>query len=181
LINSKKKFYLSKKQSKKHLNKWFYQLDNYKTMQHQQQHQKQMPLDKTNLEALELVLELKREQNIPITEIADQDGNSLMHKSIIYNQYEVTRYLIVNYPSLLGLKNCFGFYPIHLCVVKGSMQMLRLVCRESKKYINKRDNSGLTPAMLAAIEGKYEILKYLLGKFFFLLIFYLFSVKLIIK
>ena len=130
--------------------------------QHSPPHQ--TPLDKTDLETLELLLELKREENIPITEITDQDGNSLMHKSIIHNQYEVARYLLVNYPTLLGTQNCFGFYPIHLCVVKGNMQMLRLICRESKKFINKRDNSGLTPAMLAAIEGKYETLKYLLGK-----------------
>lgn len=131
-------------------------------MMHQQQ---QSPLDKTNLETLEILLQLKREENIPITEIADQDGNSLMHKAILYNQYEVVRYLLVNYPSLLATKNCFGFYPIHLCVVKANMQMLRLICRDSKKYINKRDFSGLTPAMHAAIEGKYETLKYLIGNF----------------
>ncbi len=150
---------------KKYPDKWFYQVEKSKKMQkqqQQQQQQQQIPLNKSNFETLEILLQLKREENISITEIADQDGNSLIHKAIIYNQYEVVRYLLVNYPSLLGIKNCFGFYPIHLCVVKGNMQMLRLICRESKKYMNKRDNSGLTPAMHAAIEGKYETLKYLL-------------------
>ena len=54
------------------------------------------------------------DENIPINQIADQDGNSLMHKAIIYNQYEVVRYLLVNYPSLVSIKNCYGIYPIHL-------------------------------------------------------------------
>jgi ankyrin repeat protein len=42
------------------------------------------------------------------------------------------------------------------------MQILRLVSRESKKYINERDTKGLTPAMYASQNGNYECLKYLL-------------------
>lgn len=122
----------------------------------------QTPFDNANLETLEFLLQLKKEENVPINQIADQDGNSLMHKAIIYNQYEVVRYLLANYPSLINLKNCYGIYPIHLCVLSGNMQLLRLISRESKKLINKRDHNGFTPAMHAAIEGKYESLKYLL-------------------
>ncbi len=98
----------------------------------------QTPFDNANLETLEFLLQLKKEENIPINQIADQDGNSLMHKAIIYNQFEVVRYLLANYPSLVSLKNCYGIYPIHLCVLRGNMEILRLICRESKKFINKR-------------------------------------------
>ncbi len=98
----------------------------------------QTPFDNANLETLEFLLQLKKDENIPINQIADQDGNSLMHKAIIYNQFEVVRYLLANYPSLVSLKNCYGIYPIHLCVLRGNMEILRLICRESKKFINKR-------------------------------------------
>ena len=42
------------------------------------------------------------------------------------------------------------------------MQIFRLVCRESKKYINERDSKSLTPSMYATQQGHYECLKYLL-------------------
>ena len=119
-------------------------------------------LDSANLETLEYLLQLKREENIQVQQIIDQDGNTLMHKAIIYNQYDVVRYLVNNYNILLHTKNYYDVYPIHLCIIKGNMPILRLLCRESKKHINKRDASGLTPSMHAAIEGKYEPLKYLL-------------------
>lgn len=119
-------------------------------------------LDSANLDTLEYLLQLKREENIQVQQIVDQDGNTLMHKAIIYNQYDVVRYLTSHYSILLHSKNNYGIYPVHLCVIKGNMPILRLICRESKKYINKRDATGLTPSMYAAIEGKYEPLKYLL-------------------
>ena len=119
-------------------------------------------LDSANLETLEYLLQLKREENIQVQKIVDNDGNTLMHKAIIYNQYDVVRYLTNHYNILLHTKNKYGIYPIHLCVIKGNMHILRLICRDSKKYINKRDIKGLTPSMYAAIEGKYESLKYLL-------------------
>ena len=40
-------------------------------------------------------------------------------------------------------------------------QIVRLVAREARKFINKRDLHGWTPCMYAASEGKYELLKYL--------------------
>jgi ankyrin repeat protein len=95
-------------------------------------------------------------------QLFDQDGNSILHKSIIYGQYELARYIIENHTQLINLKNIHGIYPIHLCVIKGNMPMLRLISRESKKHINKRDSRGFTPAMYAAVEGKYEQIKYLL-------------------
>ena len=73
---------------KKYPDKWFYQVEKSKKMQKKQQQQQQIPLNKSNFETLEILLQLKREENISITEIADQDGNSLIHKAIIYNQYE---------------------------------------------------------------------------------------------
>ena len=122
----------------------------------------QTPFDDANLETIEFLYHLKKEENVPINQIFDQDGNSLMHKAIIYNQYEVVRYLLIHYPTLISVKNCYGIYPIHLCVLRGNMQLLRLISRDSKRFINKRDSNGFTPAMHAAIEGKYEALKYLL-------------------
>jgi ankyrin repeat protein len=122
----------------------------------------QAPFDDANLETLEFLLQLKKDENIPINQIFDQDGNSLMHKAIIYNQYEVVRYLITHCPALVGIKNNYGIYPIHLCVLRGNMELLRLIGKESKKLVNKRDTNGFTPAMHAAIEGKYETLKYLM-------------------
>ncbi len=98
----------------------------------------QTPFDNANLETLEFLLQLKKEENVPINQISDQDGNSLMHKAIIYNQVEVVRYLLANYPSFINQNNCYGIYPIHLCVLRGNMNLLRLVSRESKKLINKR-------------------------------------------
>lgn len=124
--------------------------------------QMQTSIDSANLETLEYLLQLKREENIEIQHIVDHDGNTLLHKAIIYNQYDVVRYLITNYNILVHRKNYYHVYPIHLCVIKGSMQILRLLGRESKRHINKRDAAGLTPAMHASIEGKYETLKYLL-------------------
>ncbi|CAF0753825.1 unnamed protein product [Brachionus calyciflorus] len=118
--------------------------------------------DNANLEALEYLLQIKREDNIPIHQIVDQDGNTLLHKAIIYNQYDIVRFLIKNHAILINCKNNFDLYPIHLCVLKGDMPILRLIARESKKHINKRDATDMTPAMHAAIEGKYEALKYLL-------------------
>ena len=119
-------------------------------------------LDSANLETLEYLLQLKREENIQVQQIVDNDGNTLMHKAIIYNQFDVVRYLATHYNILLHTKNNYGIFPIHLCVLKGNMHMLRLISRDSKKQINKRDDKGLTPSMYAAIEGKYEPLKYLL-------------------
>lgn len=119
-------------------------------------------VENANLEALEYLLQLKREENIPIHQIVDQDGNTLLHKAIIYNQYDIVRYLLKNHLILINCKNNFDLFPIHLCVLKGDMPILRLIARESKKHINKRDASDMTPAMHAAIEGKYEALKYLL-------------------
>lgn len=129
-------------------------LDDAQKMQH--------PLENANLEALEYLLQLKRDDNVPISQIVDQDGNTLLHKAIIYNQYDIVRYLIKNHLILINCKNNFDLYPIHICVLKGDMPVLRLVARESKKHINKRDASDMTPSMHAAIEGKYEALKYLL-------------------
>lgn len=122
----------------------------------------QTPLETANLETLEYLLKIKREENVPINEIVDQDGNTLLHKAIIYSQYDVVRYLIKNHSCLVNIKNAFQMYPIHVAVLKNNMPIVRLVSRESKKVINKRDVNGLTPAMHACIDGKYETLKYLL-------------------
>lgn len=115
-----------------------------------------------NLETLDYLLQLKRDENFDVCQVVDAERNNLLHKAIIYNQYDVVRYLINNHSCLVNMKNIYGIYPIHVSVIKGIMPILRLVARESKKLINKRDHNGLTPAMHAAIEGKYESLKYLL-------------------
>ena len=122
----------------------------------------QASMDSANLEMLDYLIQLKRSDSVDIGQIVDADANNLLHKAIAYGQYDVVRYLINNYAFLVNMKNIYGIYPLHLSVIKGSMPILRLVARESKKYINKRDHNGLTPAMHAAIEGKYESLKYLL-------------------
>ena len=119
-------------------------------------------LETLNLETLEFLIDLKREEHVPVYEIVDSDGNTLLHKAIIHNQYEIVRYLLKNYPVLIHTKNNYGVYPIHLSVIKGNMPMLRILNRESKKHVNKRDIKGYTPAMYAAMDGKYECLKYLL-------------------
>lgn len=105
-----------------------YQTDKLKTNDSRMQNS----LDSANLETLEYLLQLKREENIQVHQIVDQDGNSLLHKAIIYNQYDVVRYLVNNYPILIGSKNYHDVYPIHLCVIKGNMPILRLLCRDSK-------------------------------------------------
>jgi ankyrin repeat protein len=122
----------------------------------------QTPLESANLETLEYLLKIKRDENVPVELIVDEIGNTLLHKAIIYSQYDVVRYLIKNYSCLLNICNNFQMYPIHLAVLKDNMPILRLVSRESKKVINKRDSNGLTPVMHACLEGKYETLKYLI-------------------
>jgi ankyrin repeat protein len=116
----------------------------------------------SNIEMLELFLRSKLENINELSDLVDNDGNTLLHKAIFYNQYDIVRYLLENYTCLINKPNNRDIYPIHLCVIKDNMQMLRLVARESKKIINKRDSKGLTPAMNAALSGKYECLKYLL-------------------
>jgi ankyrin repeat protein len=115
-----------------------------------------------NLETLEYLLKLKKEENIPIQQIVDQDGNTLLHKAIMYNQFDAVRHLIKHHGVLLNIKNYYGIYPIHLSIIKSNMQIVRLVTRNSKKHINTRDYTGLTAVMHAAVDGKYEALKYLI-------------------
>jgi ankyrin repeat protein len=122
----------------------------------------QHSLENVNIEIIEYLLKLKRDENVSVGAIVDHDGNTLMHKAIIYNQYDVVRYLVKSNPELVGLRNDYGLYPIHLCVIRSSMPILRLICFESRKHLNKRDRHGFTPAMYASMEGKYEVLKYLL-------------------
>lgn len=114
------------------------------------------------LDSLELLLQLKKEENIPIQQIVDEDDNTLLHKAIMFSQLDVVRYLIHHHPILCNVKNSFNAYPIHLAVVKNEMPILRLVSKNSKKCVNKRDIYGYTPAQYAAVSGQYETLKYLL-------------------
>lgn len=118
-------------------------------------------LDGANLETLEYLLKLKQQENVPIHEIIDSDSNTLLHKAIAYSQHDIVRYLIKSYPILLACPNVKGLLPIHMAVLSHSMQIVRLVARESRKVINRRDGQGWTAAMYAAKEGKYEALKYL--------------------
>jgi ankyrin repeat protein len=119
-------------------------------------------LENVNIEIIEYLLKLKREEHVNVSEIVDHDGNTLLHKAIIYNQCDVVRYLVKHHPELVGTRNDHGLYPIHLCVIRSSMPILRLISFESRKHLNKRDRHGFTPAMYASVEGKYEVLKYLL-------------------
>lgn len=143
-----------------------------------------------NLETLEYLLKLKQKENVPIGEIVDADGNTLLHKAIAYAQHDIVRYLIKSYPSLLASVNAKGLLPVHMAVMLTTtassssfffsssssssastassstsssqmMQIVRLVARESRKWVNRRDQAGWTPCMYAASEGKYEVLKYL--------------------
>lgn len=129
-----------------------------------------------NLETLEYLLKLKQQENIPVTEIVDSDGNTLLHKAIAYAQHDIVRYLIKSHPNLLACANSKGLLPVHMAVMLTTstsfvhdssssssqmMQILRLVARESRKWINRRDTQGWTACMYAASEGKYEALKYL--------------------
>lgn len=134
-------------------------------------HQQSKPIlleTTANLETLEYLLKLKQQENIPVNDIVDSDGNTLLHKAIAYSQHDIVRYLIKNHPSLLSCGNLKGLLPIHMAVMLTSadlssqmMQIVRLVARESRKWINKRDAQGWTPCMYAASEGNYEALKYL--------------------
>jgi ankyrin repeat protein len=130
------------------------------TMQHH--HHMACSMENVNIEIIEYLLKLKKDENVTVSQIVDQDGNTLLHKAILYNQYDVIRYLVKNHAELVNICNHFGVYPIHLCVVKCSMPVLRLISLESRKHLNKRDAHGFTPAMYACMEGKYEALKYLL-------------------
>jgi ankyrin repeat protein len=119
-------------------------------------------MENINIEIIEYLIKLKRQENTSIEEILDSDGNTLLHKAIYYNQYDVVRYLLKNYLNLTNLPNNLGVYPIHLSVLRSEMPILRLVAFESKKHLNKLDFNHFTPAMYAAIDGKYEALKYLI-------------------
>lgn len=127
--------------------------------------------ESANIELVEHLLRVKKEQeNVSIDEIVDSEGNTLLNKAIVYHQLDMVKYLVKNYRSLISVKNKHGMYPIHLSVLNtvlinssSNMPMLRLVCAESKKLLNKRDSlNSFTPAMYASLYGKYETLKYLL-------------------
>jgi ankyrin repeat protein len=79
----------------------------------------QSAIDSGNLDSFKYLLQLKLDESIDINQILDHEGNSLLCKSILYNQYDFVKYLIDYYPSLINTKNCYGAYPIHLSALNG--------------------------------------------------------------
>jgi ankyrin repeat protein len=122
----------------------------------------QSAIENDNLEILKYLIKLKQDENVQISQLCDHEGNTLLSKAIMKSKYEIVRYLIETYACLISTKNAHGSYPIHFASIQSNMHIVRLVCRESKKFINTRDNASYSPAMLAAQYGQYEVLKYLL-------------------
>lgn len=79
----------------------------------------QSAIDSGNLESFKYLLQLKLDENADITQIVDHEGNSLLAKAILYDKYDIVKYLIEFYPNLIHVKNCYGAFPIHLSVIKG--------------------------------------------------------------
>ena len=92
----------------------------------------QAAIDSENLDSFKYLLQLKLNDNVDINQILDHEGNSLLCKAIIYNQYDVVKYIIDNYPSLINTKNCYGAYPIHLSALKG--KFITLDCVDQDLY-----------------------------------------------
>jgi ankyrin repeat protein len=89
----------------------------------------QSAIEYGNLESLQHFIRVNIEENVDILKVCDENGNSLLETAIIYNRYEIVKYLLGVFPNLIHVRNKYGAYPIHLSAINGIIHVLSSLAR----------------------------------------------------
>ncbi len=81
----------------------------------------QSAIQNGNLESLQHLIRASIEENVNITKLCDEKGNSLLGTAVIHNRSEIAKYLLGIFPNLIHIKNKYGAYAIHLAAIKGKL------------------------------------------------------------
>jgi len=112
-----------------------------------------------NVDHVKELLELDKEQN-KIINMIDNDGESLLHISIFFGSYELTR-LFLKYGAGPNKRNDDGQTPVFRIIFSSNEKLIGLLL-EYGAILNIQDNDGNTPLHFAVLSKNYAIIKSLL-------------------
>jgi len=89
----------------------------------------------------------------------DENGNNLLHLSVLYPNADIISYLIGQGININHMNNN-GQTPLHLAAAKTNLAAVQILV-ESNAAVSIKDNLGQTPLWIANIKGLTDILKIL--------------------
>ncbi|GAB4223564.1 MAG: hypothetical protein Tsb005_19070 [Gammaproteobacteria bacterium] len=100
-------------------------------------------------------------ENPSLINAQDANGYYPIFNAVANNQLKMVEYLIDNKADIhLTSKKQQMLFP--LCCEKGHLSIAKLLLAKFPDLLNKLDGEGLSPLMIAAASGHYEIVNYLL-------------------
>lgn len=93
----------------------------------------------------------------------NDEGQSILCSSIATGNVEVTEFLLTKCGVYVNLVDQFGETPLMFAVMKGYLNMVKLLC-DNGAYINNQAYDMATPLYLAVGQDRIKIAEYLLSK-----------------
>lgn len=93
----------------------------------------------------------------------DDECNTLVHASVLSNNEQLVRYVLLDLEIDPNICNIYGMSPLHFATMSGSKNMVKILL-ENDVMIDIQDTSRRTPLIIASQNNDSDICKILLEK-----------------